>query len=81
VSRLANQNLKRIILEVVNNQIRDNDPPITKVTLERLKKSGYTEQQAKEKIASILIEEIYDVLKNHEVYNEERYANKLSALK
>lgn len=63
MSRLANQNLKRIILEVVNNQIRDNNPPITKVTLERLKKSGYTEQQAKEKIAAILIEEIYDVLK------------------
>jgi len=78
---LANQNLKRIILEVVNNQIRDNNPPITKVTLERLKKSGYTEQQAKEKIAAILIEEIYDVLKNHEVYNEERYAKKLSTLK
>lgn len=81
MSRLANQNLKRIILEVVNNQIRDNNPPITKVTLERLKKSGYTEQQAKEKIAAILIEEIYDVLKNHEVYNEERYAKKLSTLK
>ncbi|KHO62927.1 hypothetical protein THYS13_10190 [Thermoanaerobacter sp. YS13] len=78
---MANQNLKRIILEVVNNQIRDNNPPITKVTLERLKKSGYTEQQAKEKIAAILIEEIYDVLKNHEVYNEERYAKKLSTLK
>ncbi|EGD50991.1 hypothetical protein TheetDRAFT_2179 [Thermoanaerobacter ethanolicus JW 200] len=78
---MANQNLKRIILEVVNNQIRDNNPPITKVTLERLKKSGYTEQQAKEKIAAILIEEIYDVLKNHEVYNEERYAKKLSILK
>ncbi|SDG58258.1 hypothetical protein SAMN04244560_02591 [Thermoanaerobacter thermohydrosulfuricus] len=46
---MANQNLKRIILEVVNNQIRDNNPPITKVTLERLKKSGYTEQQAKKK--------------------------------
>ncbi|MGI1691037.1 hypothetical protein ABCY77_06675 [Thermoanaerobacter uzonensis] len=78
---MANENLKRIILEVVNNQIRDNNPPITKVTLERLKKSGYTEQQAKEKIAAILIEEIYDVLKNHEVYNEERYAKKLSTLK
>nr|WP_244262588.1 hypothetical protein [Thermoanaerobacter siderophilus] len=81
MGRLANQNLKRIILEVVNNQIRDNNPPITKVTLERLKKSGYTEQQAKEKIAAILIEEIYDVLKNGEAYNEERYAKKLSTLK
>jgi Holliday junction resolvasome RuvABC DNA-binding subunit len=78
---LANQNLKRTILEVVNNQLRENNPPITKNTFERLKQLGYTEQQAKEKISAMLIEEIYDVMKNREVYNEERYSNKLSKLK
>jgi Holliday junction resolvasome RuvABC DNA-binding subunit len=78
---LANQNLKRTILEVVDNQLRENNPPITKNTFERLKQLGYTEQQAKEKISAILIEEIYDVMKNREVYNEERYSNKLSKLK
>lgn len=78
---MANQYLKRYILEAVENQLRENDPPIAKITLERLKKSGYTEQIAKEKIAATLIEEIYDVMKNNEVYNEERYSKKLRALK
>lgn len=78
---LANQNLKKHILEAVNNQIKQNDPPITRVTFERLRESGYTEQQAKEKIGAILIEEIYDVMKNKEVFNEERYTNKLNSVK
>jgi len=78
---LVNQNLKRYILETVDNQLRDNNPQITKITLERLKKLGYTEQNAKEKIGAILVEEIYAVMKNNEVFNEERYSKKLSALK
>lgn len=78
---MANQNLKRTILAVVNNQLRENNPPITRMTLERLGKLGYTEEIAKEKIAAVLIEEIYDVMKNNEVYNEERYSRKLRALK
>ena len=77
LSSLANQNLKKNILEIVNNQIRENDPPITTITLERLKKSGYTEQQAKEKIGAVVVEEIYDVMKNKEVFNLERYTKKL----
>lgn len=78
---MANQSLKKHILEAVNNQIKQNDPPITRVTFERLRESGYTEQQAKEKIGAILIEEIYDVMKNKEVFNEERYTNKLNSVK
>lgn len=78
---MANQHLKRSILEAVDNQLRDNNPPIARMTLERLKQSGYTEKIAKEKIASVLLEEMYDVLKNKEAYNEERYSRKLRALK
>lgn len=81
VINMTNQNLKMIILATVNNQLRENNPPITRMTLERLIKLGYTEKIAKEKIAAVLIEEIYDVMKNNEVYNEERYSRKLRALK
>ena len=64
MSRLANQNLKRIILEVVNNQIRENNLLITKVTLERLKNQDTQNNRQKKKSAAILIEEIYDMLRN-----------------
>lgn len=78
---MTNQNLKRTILATVDNQIRENNPPITRMTLEKLKKLGYTEKIAKEKIAAVLIEEIYDVMKNNAPYDEERYSKKLRSLK
>jgi len=78
---MTNQNLKRTILATVDNQIRENNPPITRMTLEKLKKLGYTEKIAKEKIAAVLIEEIYDVMKSTAPYDEERYSKKLRSLK
>lgn len=78
---MTNQNFKMTILAIVANQLSENNPPVTRVTLERFKKLGYTEKIAKEKIAAVLIEEMYDVMKNNEVYNEERYSSKLRALK
>jgi len=81
VAHLANKNLKKIVLQAVDNQLRENNPPITKITFERLQQSGYTTQQAKEKISAVLLEEMYDVLKTKQPYNEERYSNKLLKLK
>jgi hypothetical protein len=81
VAHLANKDLKKTILQVVDNQLRENNPPITKITFERLQQSGYTTLQAKEKISAVLLEEMYDVLKTKQPYNEERYSNKLLKLK
>ena len=78
---MVNKHLQRAILEVVDNQIKANEPPITKVTIERLRNAGYTEHDAKKKIAAILIEDIYDVMKNGEEFDEKRYTDKLLALK
>ena len=38
---MANLRLKRLILEVVNNQLRDNNPPITKDVYKKLLEAGY----------------------------------------
>ena len=78
---MANMRLKGLILQAVDNQLKANDPPVTKATYERLKSLGYSKQQAKEQIAVILIEEMYDVLKYNEHYDEERYTKKLEELK
>ena len=48
-----NPRLKALILEVVDNQIRDNDPPITKQTIKRLRRKGYSRKEAKEMIGSV----------------------------
>ena len=78
---MANIHLKKTVLQVVDNQLRANDPPITKITYARLQALGYTKQQAKEKIAAVLLEEMYDVLKSKERFNEERYSENLKNLK
>lgn len=78
---MANMRLKKTLLQVIDNQLKANDPPITKITYARLQSLGYNEQQIKEKLASVLVEEIYDVQKNQEPFNEERYIKNMENLK
>ena len=76
----VNYRLKKLILEVVDNQLRDNDPPITKETFNRLVQEGCSKTKAKEMIGSALAIEIYDMLKENKPHDEERYARNLEAL-
>ena len=78
---MANKRLKNIILEVVDNQIDSNDPPATRLTFERLLGMGYTRKQAKEKIGSVVVTEIYDIMKNAESFDEARYIEELNKLR
>ncbi|HEY5583367.1 MAG TPA: SEC-C metal-binding domain-containing protein [Ruminiclostridium sp.] len=77
---MVNYKLKEYILKTVDSQMRDNDPKCTNEVFEKLISSGCTENKAKEMIAAVLTEEIYDVMKSQQPYNEERYSNKLSKL-
>lgn len=68
------------IVEAVENQIAENNPPETKETLERLIKNGESRENAMRYIASVLSIEIFGALKHQEPYNHERYINNLKAL-
>lgn len=68
------------LVEVVENQIADNNPPETKDALERLLKNGETRENAMRYIASVLSIEIFEILKHQESYNQERYTKNLKAL-
>ena len=76
----VNHHLRGHILEVVDNQLRDGDPPITTETLSRLISEGITKEKAKEMIAAVLLEEIYNTLKKNEPYDEDRYSRNLRKL-
>ena len=78
---MVNYRLKKQVLEVVENQLQMDDPKCTKETLERLMALEICRDQAKEMIASVLLEEMYFVLKGDQPFNEERYARKLNELK
>ena len=71
---------RRMILEVVENQIRDNDPPETRQTLRRLIKEGFSREGAVELIAAVVVNEIYNVLKQEKNFDRKRFVAALRQL-
>ena len=72
--------VKRAILEIVENQLRDNEPPETQQTLKRLLSVGYSRQEAVEMIGSAVASEIWYVLHEKQQYDAERYKAALNKL-
>ncbi|SRR6266480_586022 len=72
--------LKAAILEVVENQFRNGDPPETRQTLERLLAAGYSRKQSIEMIRSALVEEIWAILHDHKLFDQARFAALLEHL-
>jgi len=72
--------LQAAIIEVVENQLRSNDPPQTRQTFERLIAAGHTEQEAKRLIACVVSAEIFDVLNRNEPFNLDRFVKALDKL-
>jgi hypothetical protein len=68
------------VVEAVENQLADNNPPETKQTLERLMNAGESRENAMRYIASALSVELHNIMKNREPYNHERYIKYLNAL-
>ncbi|MEK6266643.1 MAG: hypothetical protein N2B06_18000 [Clostridium sp.] len=77
---MTNDKLKGHIIEIVDNQMRDNNPKCTTEVFEKLVASGYAEDMAKKMIGAVLVEELQYVLKNEELFNEERYSDRLYKL-
>jgi hypothetical protein len=75
-----NEILREQIFEIIKNQLRDNDPPETKETFDRLRKQGFDDFQTRQMIGQCLAVELFDVMKNRKPYNNERYTKSLLAL-
>ena len=76
----TNPRLGAAFLEVVENQLRDNNPPETKQTLDRLMKEGYSPEDAKGLIAQAVAVETYVILKKKVPFNRERFVRNLASL-
>lgn len=79
-SRSHNPYLKAAYLDAVENQLRDNDPPETRQTLDRLRKEGHSEEDAKMLIASVIAAETYWIVKSGTPFNHERFLRNLQRL-
>lgn len=67
-------------MDVIEKQIESNNPKATKETFNRLVEKGYDEATAKEIIAAVVVEDIYGMLKNKQVFDENKFTKKLSKL-
>ncbi len=76
----TNPELGRAILEVVENQIRDNAPPETRQTVDRLLAEGYTADEARRLISTAVTVEIFHIMRDHEPFNRERFLWNLAQL-
>lgn len=77
---MANLRLKKNILEVVDNQLKANDPPCTKDTYEKLVAVGYSKSEAMDKIGAVVLTEIYDILKKGQSFDEQKYQSSLEEM-
>jgi hypothetical protein len=69
----SNPQLQAAIMKVVENQLRNGDPPQTGQTFKRLIEAGHSEKEAKRLIACVVSAEIFDVLKKNEPFNLDRF--------
>jgi hypothetical protein len=67
-------------MDMVDNQLRDNTPPETRQTLERLVAEGHTLEDARRLIGCVVSTEIYDVLTQNRPFDETAYVAALQRL-
>ena len=76
-----NPRLHHIINEVIDNQLRDNDPPEAREALDRLMAQGDTEEEAKRKIGAVLVTHIYNIMSHNGNSDNEVYRQQLKEIK
>ncbi len=76
----TNPELGKLILEIVENQIRDSDPPETRQTVERLIAEGYTADEARRLVATAVTVEIFHIMRDREPFNRQRFLWNLAHL-
>ena len=75
-----NEILRAQIFEIIRNQIKDNDPPETKITYSRLKTLGYSDFETNQLIGQCVAVELFQVMKFKEPFDEMRYISNLKNL-
>ncbi len=77
---MGNKRLKRTILQVVNNQLKDPATAYVKEAYDKMIDMGYTSAEAKEAIAAVLLSEMYTMLGEMKEFSEESYRNGLEEM-
>ena len=71
---------RQALIEVVENQLRDDDPPETRQALERLTAAGHSRAKAIDMIAAALLAEMNSMLAAGKVFDRARFKRRLDRL-
>ena len=75
-----NRRAGELIIQAIKEQIRQNDPPETKETFDRLRREGHAEEEVYRMLGCVLTSEMYAVLKQKRVFDRDLYVQQLHAL-
>ncbi len=76
----ANPALTEAILAVVDQQMRDTTPPEVRCTYEQLVALGYGPGDARRLMGNVVAQEIFAVMQQGQIYNEQRYIAALQSV-
>ena len=68
------------IMEVLDNQLRDGNPPETRVVYDRLLAEGIDREEVQRLIACVIAAEIFNMMKSMQPFNEKRFVARLELL-
>ena len=72
--------IRNELFKVIRNQIKENEPPETKQTNERLLEMGYPENEIIRMLASALSQEMFNMLKSNRTFNHKSLVKLLEEL-
>jgi hypothetical protein len=72
--------LKDQFLQIVDAQLKNNDPAHTRVTFERLQAAGYNQETARLMVAQCVAAEVRQVMSSSAPLYEDRYIQNLDRL-
>jgi peroxiredoxin family protein len=68
-----NLSLGEMFKEIIGNQIKDNKPPISKKTYDRLISEGNSKEESIRLMACVMTAEFFNMSKDKRVFDEKEY--------
>jgi hypothetical protein len=68
------------LFKAIETQMKDGEPAETKATFNRLLAAGYSRKETMKFLASVLLVELNDMVRDKRLYDEASYVKKLKAL-
>lgn len=76
----SNPEVKKALLKAIKNQIKENNPPETKQTYERLLSENISKENVYIYLGQALVSELYAMMKEKRLYDRGNYAKLLARL-